>query len=232
MGSGIEYVAIAGLVLSAVGTGVSVYSQQQQAQSAQAIANYNAQIAEQNNKVNLAIAKQQASWQEQQALAQADARTKNAAAMQDQARLAESQAREEARRMREENDRKLAIQRARYGKAGVTSEGSPLAIMSESAALLELGVQDVGYKANLDGMAWDRKAALKKIDAGSSLFDAGIARYQSAAADAGFSIAQNKAKVDRMAGSAAASAYKTAAFGTLIGGASDALSIGSRSYFN
>jgi len=225
-GASAYIIAAASIAATAVGTGISYYSQQQQASNASAIANYNAQIAAQNNRVNLAVAQQQAQWQQQSALAQAQAKQNNAVALEQQGRLAEAQAREEGRRMREENERKMATQRARFAKSGVTSEGSPLAIMSESAALLELGVQDLNYKGELEGRSWDRKAELERFDAGFALFDAGIAEYESAAARTGFQIRQRQSAVDRMSGMATAQGYRNAAIGTLVSGAGSALNIG------
>jgi hypothetical protein len=221
---------VASLAASAVGTGMAYYGQQQQASNARRVAEYNAQIAAQNNRVNLALAQQQSAWQAQNATIRAQAQENNARALNDQARAAEAQGREEARRMRERNDKQLAMQRARYAKSGVTSEGSPLAIMAESAALLELGVQDVHYKSDLEARAYDRKAELERFEAGFSLFDAGVAQYESAAAETGFRLQRNKDKADYMAGMSQAQGYQNAAIGTLVSGAGDAIAIGTNYY--
>lgn len=221
---------VASLAVTAVGAGLSYYSQQQQASNAESTANYNRQVADQNNRINLELAQRQSSWQAQNAEARAKAGQNNATALQQQGRAAEAQAREEGRRLREQNERQLSMQRARYGKAGVTSEGSPLAVMAETASLLELGVQDVNYRGDMEGRAYDRRAELERFESGFSLFDAGIARYEGAAAEAGFSINQNKAKADYLSGMNQAQGYRNAATSTLISGAGQAINIGANYY--
>lgn len=257
MGYTTAAIAVAGLVASAVGTGISYYGQQQQAQNAQSVANYNAQIAAQNSAVNRQIAAQQAVLAQQQIArnqqltqAQADAQRRNATVLQNnataleqQGRAAEAQGREQARRMREDNIKKLATQRARYAKSGVTSEGSPLAVMAESAGLLELGVQDLHFQSDLEGRAYDTRAAGERyqadnerfgadftLAADTSAFDASVARYEAAATEAGLRIQSQRDKFDYMAGSATAAGYKAASFGTLVSGAGSALDIGANAY--
>ena len=74
---GLETIAIAGLALSAVGTGAGVLGQMQQAKAAQAAANYqsqvaagNQQIATQNAQYAAASGEEQAAQQEQKTRAQ------------------------------------------------------------------------------------------------------------------------------------------------------------------
>jgi hypothetical protein len=66
----------------------------------------------------------------------------NARVAQNEAQRTEMEARERARRMREENERALGAQRGAYAKSGVTSAGSPLMVMAETAGLGELAVAD------------------------------------------------------------------------------------------
>lgn len=251
----LEVAAIAAVVTSAAGAGMSYYSQQQQASNADAIAQYNYQIQQQNAQRNAQIAAQQAAWQQQafannqavasrnaaQAMAVASANqaaaNQNAAILADQGRAVESQAREQARRTRDENEKVLAMQRGRYAKSGVVNEGTPLAVMAETAGLLELGVQDAAYEADMTGRAYDRKAELARfegrqalyegqlagVDAketiNQSIFDAGVAKYEAAAQQAGFAIQLNQARVDRMVGQNTAQGYRNASYGTLLSGA-------------
>lgn len=223
-------IGAASLLVTSVGTGLSYFGQQQQASNAEAIANYNAQIAAQNNQINQIIAKQQADYQRRYAEIQATAQRQNADVLNAQGRAAEAAGREEARRQRERNEKAQAMQRARYAKAGVTTEGSPLAVMSESAALLELQAQDIHHKSELEGRAFDEQAKAARYQAQMSDFDASVARYQMAAADAGFTIGSNQANANYLAGMSAASGYQTASYGTLISGAGSAMSIGADSY--
>jgi len=231
MGASIAlYAGVASTAVAAAGAGLSYYSQQQQASNASSMANYNRQVADQNNRINLQLAQQQSTWQAQNASARAQAQQNNATALEQQGRAAESQAREEASRERMQNERQLALQRARYGKSNVTSEGSPLAVMAETASLLELGVQDINYRGDMEGRAFDRRAQLERFEAGFSLFDEGLARYEGAAAQAGFSINQNKARADYLSGMNTAQGFRSAATGTLIQGAGQAINIGTDYY--
>ena len=130
---------------TAVGTGVQMYGQRQQAKTAQRTAERNAKI------------------QENQAL------------------QLEMDARENARRLREENKRKLKTQRSRYAAAGVINEGTPLEVMAETAGLLELDALEIGRQAKAKATAqragavssrisgYDQSRALKIASAGTLL---------------------------------------------------------------
>jgi hypothetical protein len=131
----------------------------------------------------------------------------------------EQEARERARRMRSENEKLLGAQRARFGKAGVTSEGSPLSVMAESAGLMELAVSDEMYKANLERSAFYRKADVEKWQAGYSLVDKAAADYN--AASASF-----RAQPILLEGQNTASALRVNSYGSLISGATQAASMG------
>ena len=70
------------------------------------------------------------------------------------AKLAESQAlqndmdaRENLKRKRETNNRFLAAQRGQFAAAGVTIEGTPLEVQSESAGILELQALEMNRQA-------------------------------------------------------------------------------------
>jgi hypothetical protein len=59
----------------------------------------------------------------------------------------EMENRENVRRKRRENVRLQAVQRARYAKAGVVEEGTPLEVMAETAGLLELDALEMNRQA-------------------------------------------------------------------------------------
>jgi hypothetical protein len=253
-------------VLSLIGTGISYYGQQEQAKSADSIANYNYEIQRRNAEQNKQIAAQQQVWQQQAfannqattarnasqasavAQANANAANQNAAILENQGRAAESLAREQARRKRDENAKVLAMQRGRYAKSGVVNEGSPLSIMAETAGLLELGIQDAAYEADMTGRAFDRRAELSRFEGRTSLyegalagvdakqtinqsiFDAGVSKYEAAAKQAGFAIQLNQAGVDRMAGQSTAQGLRSASYGTLLSGAGSSLSTAASAY--
>jgi hypothetical protein len=202
-------VAIAGSLASA---GMSYYGQQQQAASAQRLANYNYQVQLQQMQM-------QSQMQKIAAEQQYAAGMQNAKIMENEGLRVEQEARERARRMRSENEKLLGAQRARFGKAGVTSEGSPLAVMAESAGLMELAVSDEMYKANLERSAFYRKAEVEKWQAGYSLVDKAAADYN--AASASF-----RAQPILLEGQNTASALRVNSYGSLISGATQAASMG------
>jgi hypothetical protein len=202
-------VAIAGSLASA---GMSYYGQQQQAASAQRLANYNYQV--QLQQMQMQSQMQKIASEQQYA-----AGMQNAKIMENEGLRVEQEARERARRMRSENEKLLGAQRARFGKAGVTSEGSPLAVMAESAGLMELAVSDELYKANLERSAFYRKAEVEKWQAGYSLID-------KAAADYNYASSTFRAAPILLEGQNTASALRVNSYGSLISGATQAASMG------
>lgn len=238
-----SYVAAAAIVTalaSVTAAGVSYYGQQQQAAAADRMAKYNYAVAKQQAEVQAAAAKYQSQLNYNQAQmaaaaaqSQFQARNNNAVQFDQEALRVEQEARERARRMREENERMLGTQRARYAKAGVTSAGSPLMVMAETAGLMELGVADELYKANIERSMFFRKGQMERYEAGFSLLDKGVAqyeaaaaRYQGSAASAGYSLAMNTARGERMAGMNTANALRLGSYGSLIQGVGDAANMG------
>jgi DNA primase len=216
------------------------YGQQQQAAAAQRMADYNFRIAQQQSKIQLQAAQYQAELSNRQAQLQAqaaqmqyDAGLSNAAQYEQQALRVEQEARERASRMRQENERLLGAQRARYGKSGVTSAGSPLAVMAQTAGLLELGVADELYKADLERTAFFRKGKMERFQAGFSILDKTAAQYemaaanfQSQAAKQGYALAMNAASGERMAGYNKAGALRMGSYGSLLEGAGNVANMG------
>jgi hypothetical protein len=127
----------------------------------------------------------------------------------------------------------LGAQRARYAKSGVTSSGSPLAVMAETAGLLELGVADELYKADLERGAFFRKGEAERFQAGFSLLDKASAEYEMAAAafqgkaaEQGYALAMNNARGERAASYNQASALRISSYGSLLEGAGNTANMG------
>jgi hypothetical protein len=196
--------AITTALTSLASAGMSFFGQQQQAAAAQRMAEY-----------NYATQKAQMEMQNQMAMQQAQAQAGifnyNAQIAKNEATRVEQEARERARRMREENDRALGLQRAQYGKSGVTSAGSPLMVMAETAGLGELAVADEIYKADSQRSGLYQQAALEGFKARMAQFEAG--GYAWNAANAG---AFNRPLL--MAGRNEASALRMSSYGSLISG--------------
>lgn len=149
--------AIASLAATAVGTGVSIYGQAQQAKTAKAVGNYNAALADQNAQQT------------------AEASEYNAKLLEVDAVQAELDGRENVRRIRQENKRYASTQRARFAASGVTEEGSPLEAMAETAKLLEMDALEVNRKAQIEAT---RLRAGARETRRTGLFQAGQYRAQ------------------------------------------------------
>lgn len=213
--AGVTATVLAGTAIAAslASAGMAYYGQQQQAQAASRMAQYNYAVQEQQMRM-------QAGMQKIAAEQQYAAGMQNAKIMENEGLRVEQEARERARRMRTENERLAGAQRARFGKAGVVMEGTPLAVMAESAGLMELAVSDELYKANNERSAFYRKAEVEKWQAGYSLIDKAAAEYNAATSTF-------RAKPILMEGQNTATALRTNSYGSLISGVSGAASIAS-----
>jgi hypothetical protein len=202
------YSAIAATAASVGAAGLSFYGQQQQAASSQRMAQYNYAV----QKAQMEMQNQMAAQTSQQ---QAAIFGYNAQVAQNEALRTENEARERARRMREENERMLGLQRASYGKANVTSEGSPLMVMAETAGLGELAVADELYKADAQRSGLYTQAALEQFKGRMARFEG--AGYSLNAANAG-----TFARPALMQGMNEASALRMSSYGSLISGVGSA----------
>lgn len=219
---------IAGLAIasSLASAGVAYYGQQQQARAAQDMANYNYAVQKQQMEMQAQMAAMAAQQQQVAYENNAKMMENEAVRANQEAVRVEQEARERASRMRMENDKLLGAQRARYGASGVTSEGSPLLVMAETAGALEMGVADELYKgelmaraSRLEGVAFKRKAEVERWQAGYSMIDEHAARYNQASAAI-------RATPILMEGRNTASALRTASYGSLLDGATGAFGMG------
>jgi hypothetical protein len=216
MAVGTTTAVIAGVAVAAslASAGLAYYGQQQQAAAAERMAQYNYEVQRQQNEMQAQMAKMVAEQQHQAGL-------QNAAVMEREAQRVEMEARERAKRMREENERMLGMQRSRYAAAGVTSEGTPLVVMAETAGRLEQAVGDELYKADMERMAWMRKGEVERWQAGYSLIDKAAAEYDLASSSV-------RAYPLLMEGKNMAQNLRTSSYGTLLEGVSGAAG----SYYN
>ncbi|CAN5773594.1 hypothetical protein BH09VER1_BH09VER1_46290 [soil metagenome] len=232
MGTGIEIgLAAVSLAATAASTGIAYYGQQQQASNAQAIANYNAAAQRQNADIQARLAQQQSTWNQQAQMAQYQAQQNNATTLDNQARAVEAQGREQVDRLRVQQERLLATQRAHYAKAGVVNEGSPLAVLADTAKTTELGIQDAAYQTELESRQWQQKAADERFQSGFSLMDASIEKYKQSSIAIGQQIAYRDADLTKMQGTAQAQGYQTAAGATLLSGAASMAKTGFDDYY-
>jgi hypothetical protein len=119
--TGIEIAAGIAAAAAVAGAGVAAYGQYQQGQTANKVAQYNAELANRNAQI-------------------AD---QNAEAVRFAGTAKEEQSRDEVRQV-------LARQRALVGASGVTTEGSPLLVMMESARQGELDALRIRYATDIE----------------------------------------------------------------------------------
>lgn len=139
-----------------------------EAQSRQA--EFSAQVSRfQNDQL-----RQQATFSDMQAQLQRD----QAAMLRQQTEGEERQAKEQADRIRAEKARILGLQRSQYAKGGVTSEGSPLAILADTSSLYDMQVADTLLLANLSGERGRYAARVTDFNAGITALESKMMRDQ------------------------------------------------------
>ena len=253
------YFAIASAVATAASTGVAMYSASEQSKSQAAIADYNRQVNEQN-----------AAWQRQAAERAAQAEQFNsqlamfnAQSAGDQANMnnilvqqqaqqlraqadgVDSQARQQADRIRAEKARILGLQRSQYAAGGVAIEGSPLAVLADTANLYEMQVADTKLLANLEGnkkrYEADMNSLVGDFNTNADLFSSAMAQKSAAisfndaqfaekAAGAGYRIAMRQAAIEHQAGMATSRATQLGGYAAGASGVAQMGNIGMSAY--
>lgn len=133
---GMEVAAIVAIASTAVAGGVQAYSQYQSGQAQKAMHNYNARIQEQTAQYNAKLAR-------------------NAAIAEEQAHAVRSQ------QMRDDARRRLASQRAAFGKTGaMISEGTPLSVLSEQAGMMEHDILLAKHESDVTAQRHRQQAAM------------------------------------------------------------------------
>ena len=227
--TGTEALLVASVLATAASTGVAMYSADQQSKSQAAIADYNRQINEQNASWQR-MAAERAAQAEQfnsqlsmfNAQSQADQANMNNILVQQQAQQlraqadgVDTQARQQADRIRAEKARILGLQRSQFAKGGVTTEGSPLAVLADTANLYEMQVADTKLLANLESNKKRYEADMNSIvgdfNMNADLFSSAMAKksaqisfndaqFAEKAGGAGYRIAMRQAAIEQQAG--------------------------------
>lgn len=258
-GTEIALVAVS-LAATAASTGIAMYSASEQSKSQAAIAEYN-RIQNEQNAAWQRMAAERAAQAEQfnsqmamfNAQAQADQANMNNVLVQQQAQQLRAaadgedrQAREQADRIRAEKARILGLQRSQYAKGGVTTEGSPLAVLADTANLYEMQVADTKLLANLSSEKKRYEAGMNELvgdfNLSSDLFASAMnkkaaqisfndAQFAEKAAGAGYRINMRQAAIEQMAGNATARATAMGGYTALASGIGSAANTG-MSYYN
>jgi len=104
--------------------------------------------------------------QHQEASKAQDLANYNAAIALDDARLIEASARLEIGRGREQGQRFIGSQRARYAKSGVTSDGSPFEVLAQTATDIEMDLQMDYYNSQVAARRSRIQASFDQAQAG------------------------------------------------------------------
>lgn len=209
-------IAIAGLAVSAIGAGVSAYGSYEQGQQEQQMANYNAAIQRNNAQVNSYI-------QQQQVSAQQNLYSYQEQSIQQQQAANMAQAREQIARESEQKAQLQAHQRAAYAGAGVVLEGTPLAVLSDTEKKYQLMQADTLYQAQMKNYSLQNEF-------NTADYQKGLLNLDIYGAQQGLKIANSQADLTQMQGSAAATAGKYNAVGTLLSSAASGMKTGFQDY--
>lgn len=170
--TGAEIFAAVAAAAAITTAGITAYSANEQAAAQRAAADYNEKLAKQNQELQ----NQQADAEQRQSI-------------------------EKARRIREQRDRLLGLQRAQFAAAGVTDQGSPLAVLADTYTQGELAATD----------ELTRGAEAARIRRTSAM-------WNTSAESAGARIARREAQITQLGG-----------YGAIADGAGNLASIGRKS---
>ena len=253
------WLAVGSLVATAASTGIAMYSASEQSRSQAAIAEYN-RIQNEQNAAWQRMASERAAQAEQfnsqmsmfNAQSQADQANMNniivqqqSAQLRNQADAEDRQAREQADRIRQEKDRILGLQRSQYAKSGVQMEGSPLAVLADTANIYEQQVADTKLLANLSSEKKRYEAGMNDLvgnfNLNQSLFESAMnekaarlslsdAQFAEKAAGAGYRINMRQAAIEQMSGNATARATAMGGYTALASGIGSAANTGMTYY--
>lgn len=210
-------IGIAGLVLGAVGTGMSYYSQRSAAETGSRLALLNAQAQTQQVMQEGRIAAAGARLQELRSKKMQEAAYSQATAMRERVEAGSRAAQENIRRQRQEFSSLIARQRAAAGKAGVVPEtGSPLELLEDSAeqeALLEAEMRHQDEIARRVGF---READIEQLGGQIEGINQGLYSLNAAAAISRSQAQESQIKLDLMSAQAGYRGQQTAALGGLL----------------
>ena len=244
-------------IAAVASAGVSIYSSNEQSQAQAAMAEYNRMAAEQNaswqrlageraaqaDQFNAQIQGFNADAQAQQAQMNRQMLGQQSDQLRAQATAQDAQARDQAGRIRAEKDRILGLQRSQFAAGGVTPEGSPLAVLADTANMYDMQVNDTKLLANLETNKKRREAGLNDIigdfnfnqDTFASMMNSKAAKlslddakFAEEAAGAGYRINLRQADIEQRAGMSQSKGTMMAGYGSALSNISQAGYYGSQ----
>lgn len=170
---------------------------------------------------NAAVARNQAIAMQNQSEYNAEVMRNNQIAAEQDAEATERDSRLREQKQREENQRFLDMQRGKIAKSGLMLEGSPLAVMGESAGNLEMDALEIRRQGVIDANEYRRKANAFGSEVTSQDYQSEIYGYQG-------NLAYDKFKTE---GSYAKKAGTYGLMGGMVNGAGSLLSGASSSMY-
>jgi hypothetical protein len=238
--------AVAAIVVSMVGAGVSAYGSYQTGKSNKAIANFNAANRDKEAAMQLKVMQTQANIQKSQAeqdfalrQQESQARFNNAISIENQAISQDKINRANLAKRRDVMAREQATQRASIAASGaVESSGTPLDLLAETAATIQQDQEEQHYINEVQRDSLLQAADQERLGgrlalAGSTLNrDSALtaAALNKAAASGQYMGAKREAQVMRLTGAAAARAGKYEAGSSLLSGVGSSAGFGAN-YF-
>lgn len=143
------------VIAQILNTLTKAYSTYQSGRDMKAAGEYNATVAE-----------NQAQWAEYNAQRQAEIARNQAAYAEYNAALAKTEAEANAAK---EGKRLTAAQRARYGKAGVLLQGTPLEVLADTMVMVDNDRLGILKKGEIEAYGWRTKAWKYRTDAGTAM---------------------------------------------------------------
>jgi hypothetical protein len=157
---------------------------------------FNAQAQAQQGEFNASASRYQNEQMRQQSQfsdMQAQLQRNTADQIRQQADGQDRQAKEQADRIRAEKARILGLQRSQYAAGGLTTEGSPLAVLADTANLYEMQAADTRLLANLESNKKRYEADVTDFNAGITALEGKMMRDQATLNDSaiGFNLSQD-----------------------------------------
>ena len=234
-GAILGYAAIASTL---IGAGVTAYGQAQAGKTQAAIANFNARQQEIETRTQFAAMQAQAAIQEREAeanyrlrQAEANARFMNARKIEQDALDDDERLRANMRRQGEDFERMKGEQRAAFAASGIAETvGTPLDLIAETAAQIQIERQDQLYQGELNRRSLFQEATMERLGGHFALAGATLDRNSAlagsdlkrASAQAMARSGKAAAEVTRLTGAAKASAANISAASSLFSGVGSA----------
>jgi hypothetical protein len=118
----------------------------------------------------------------------------NAIAAEQDAKRSREEAAENERRKRLENSKIKAQQQAAYAKSGVIMEGSPLAVLGETAQNLEIEALDIRREGEIAAQEHLRRAQNYRSQSALDLYSGEVGIYKGNSQAYGFNLASDAAR--------------------------------------